>query len=216
MPASSEGDKQQQHGNLKTALTYRLQLKVLLNSLEAKIKKLFTGIPFTHGKESLASFCPQTWHTRIKWSSQGQRTGDGTPDSQPQEEPLCCMRPFMDVLTQSDFFFFFNTRGEEGLHYSKSVDIMSLQLRHIFSLTLTIQHTRCIKKTVKNSRSEGLGDTFPPPLSTSPQTSSECPMASWTKGPLLTLPEAPAWNPQGAPQQLGTEDTQCSGCPGPS
>lgn len=114
------------------------------------------------------------------------------------------------------FFFFFYTRGEEGLHYSKSVDIMSLQLRHIFSLTLTIQHTRCIKKTVKNSRSEGLGDTFPPPLSTSPQTSSECPMASWTKGPLLTLPEAPAWNPQGAPQQLGTEDTQCSGCPGPS
>lgn len=90
---------------LKTALPCRLQLKVLLDSLEAKTMKLFTSITFTHCKESLASVCPQNMTHENKMIFQGQRTGNGTPDSRPlRGAPLRCMQPLLGRMDTSRLF----------------------------------------------------------------------------------------------------------------
>lgn len=84
---------------LKTALPCRLQLKVLLDSLEAKTMKLFTSIIFTHCKESLASVCPQNMTHKNKMIFQGQT------DSRPlRGAPLRCMQPLLGRTDTSRLF----------------------------------------------------------------------------------------------------------------
>ena len=83
----------------------------------------------------------------------------------------------------------------------KSGSIMSLHLLPVFSLTLKSRHTWYI---VKNSRSEELGNTFSPTMSTSGHP-FQCPVASLDKERvclLRTLPRQHCKNHRGPPNSL--------------
>lgn len=87
---------------------------------------------------------------------------------------------------------------------------------YVFSLTLKIQLIWCIKKTIKNSRSEGLGDPFSPIEATSGHP-SQCPTASWTKKGSVhssAYPTQQCKNHSGPPNNLAHKAHNAQGAPG--